>query len=227
MQITSLKGSPLSLQQLRIWSFQRDQQPYRAQCTFLLQGPLDQQVLQEALQNIIERHEIFRTTFYTLPGMDTPVQCVQDSTKIICQELDFEGLDPSIQAAQMDAIFTLMDEAPIESEGALPLHALLFKLSENSHALLLSLPSLCADAFTLRFLLGELSQGYAARMQGLDLADVAEVPLQYADVAPWQNDLPVEEDAEEQRAYWRQIDLAGLSPQRLPVEATQHRSIDG
>ena len=76
MQITDLKGSHLSSQQARLWSLQRQGHTYTALCAFLLKGELHKDALNAALLSIINQHEILRTSFYLIPGMDTPMQVV-------------------------------------------------------------------------------------------------------------------------------------------------------
>src|ERR1019366_3492864 len=74
---TSLRGSRLSLQQARQWTFARENQAaYQVQGVVLLEGSLVINHLKQALQKLIERHEILRTVFRALPGMDMPMQVV-------------------------------------------------------------------------------------------------------------------------------------------------------
>jgi hypothetical protein len=60
-----LEGYALSPQQERVWVLQQGAQglPYRAQCAVRVDGPLDLQVFTTALQQVVERHEMLRTTF--------------------------------------------------------------------------------------------------------------------------------------------------------------------
>ena len=82
MQMAGLKGSHLSFQQVRQWSLQGESQGYRAQCTILLEGELDRDRLQMAVQEVVSRHEILRTVFRFVPGMEVPVQVVVAHTEI-------------------------------------------------------------------------------------------------------------------------------------------------
>src|SRR5689334_7575069 len=82
MQTAMLKGSRLSLQQARLWSLQgRDQEVYCTQCAVLLEGQLQTATLQQALQQMVRQHKILRTTFYSLPGVDMPMQVVTSDTE--------------------------------------------------------------------------------------------------------------------------------------------------
>jgi hypothetical protein len=74
----------------------------------------------------------------------------------------------------------------------------LIKQSENSYVLLIDLPSLCADTTTLNQMVIEISRTYN-RLVNPSSADASlstiNLPLQYADIAAWQNELFEAEEA--------------------------------
>jgi amino acid adenylation domain-containing protein len=94
--------------------------------------------------------------------------------------------------------------------------AKLVALSEQRHVLVLTLPALCADAWTLKNLVGELSRAYAA--PGGE-AETADDPLQYVQFSEWQNELLEDEEEQSGRDYWRRQDPAEWAAPRLPFEA--------
>jgi len=62
MKPENIEGFPLSRQQKRLWQLQQqDGQAYAAQSAIQIKGKLDRETLKQALQRIIERHEILRT----------------------------------------------------------------------------------------------------------------------------------------------------------------------
>lgn len=101
MQATGLQGSPLSIQQARLWSWQRHNTVYRTVCAVQIQGLLDREVFRTGLQHVVERHEILRTLFYFLPGMDVPVQIISDDTLQPCPEINLAYLDASDQSRKI------------------------------------------------------------------------------------------------------------------------------
>ena len=74
-----IEGFQLSPQQKRLWLLQQESPAFCAQCAILIDGPLDHDRLQQALQRIISRHEILRTTFHRRPGIKIPIQVVSES----------------------------------------------------------------------------------------------------------------------------------------------------
>ena len=72
-----VEGFELSRQQKHVWLMQRDD-AFISQCAVSLDGPLDQDVLRQALRMAISRHEILRTSFRSLAGMKFPVQVIAE-----------------------------------------------------------------------------------------------------------------------------------------------------
>jgi len=84
MQELSIEGFPLSPQQKRLWPLQLlVPQTYQAECLVLIEGALDVAALRLALNQVVERYEILRTSFQSLPGMSLPLQ-------VVSQDLDRE-----------------------------------------------------------------------------------------------------------------------------------------
>jgi hypothetical protein len=77
---TEFEGFRLSPQQRRLWTLQEDDNghPYRVRGSVLIEGQLDSKTLKEALHQTILRHEVLRTTIRPLPGMEFPVQVINE-----------------------------------------------------------------------------------------------------------------------------------------------------
>src|SRR5262249_5829103 len=87
--------------------------------------------------------------------------------------------------------------------------------SPSRVALLLSLPSFCADAITLNNLVREMERSYLANQMNEPIKDEQ---TQYADFSQWQNELLEAEETEIGREYWRAQNLPPLNNFRLPLE---------
>jgi amino acid adenylation domain-containing protein len=220
MPKASLKGSHLSLQQARLWSLQGDPQMYRVQCSILLKGPFQSLLFRQALQQIVEQHEILRTVFHRLPEVDTPVQVVVEEAIYIYEEQVLEEFNSSQQQEALAQISAAEQAAPFDLLHGPLLRVRLLRLQSQEHILLITLPALCADVATLRILVTLLSQTYAALLQQQEMS---EDPLQYADAAAWQQDLLQEKDAHESIVFW-QRELLRLAD--LPVPFVAHGHLD-
>ncbi|HYG10819.1 MAG TPA: hypothetical protein VD835_12795, partial [Pyrinomonadaceae bacterium] len=80
MNENTIQGYRLSLQQQRIWRQQIEHDfssiDNSVCCVVRVPDALHLPHLASALQRLIARHEILRTTFHLLPGMSFPLQVV-------------------------------------------------------------------------------------------------------------------------------------------------------
>src|SRR5450432_1676940 len=97
MQKVTSKAFPLSVQQTRLWSLWQESQIYRAQCLLLLEGDLDRELFEHTIQYVLSRHDILRTLFYPLPGMELPMQIVSSQANFSCTVIHLEHEDKQQQ----------------------------------------------------------------------------------------------------------------------------------
>src|SRR5687768_1911559 len=83
-----VSGFPLSLQQRQLWRLQNESTAFRAQCVVLLKGNLDKKILAETVNEVVQRHEILRTTFRQIPGLKHPIQIITEDRPIELDEID-------------------------------------------------------------------------------------------------------------------------------------------
>ena len=75
---TEIQGFRLSRQQEHVWTVLEGGSSCFAQCVLRVQGDVQLNRLQDALQTILTRHDILRTQYLSLSGMRFPVQCVAE-----------------------------------------------------------------------------------------------------------------------------------------------------
>jgi amino acid adenylation domain-containing protein len=185
MQTLQTSGFRISDQQRRIWPGVGES-TLNAQCVLRIVGELDTGRLREALQAVVDRHEILRTTFPVPTGLRWPVQAVAEHGRILWRE-----------AAEVEACRAKDWSAPFDfAEGPL-VRASFVAVSASENILILTLPSLCADAASLRNIVRELRDGYAGE------APETEDAIQYIPLSEWQQAQQDGDDAEQGRAYWR------------------------
>ncbi|MGG6293707.1 non-ribosomal peptide synthetase [Leptolyngbya sp. AN02str] len=202
-----ITGFKLSPQQRHLWSLHPDSGAYVAQSVISLRGDVDEARLRAALEGAIARHDILRTTFVRPAGM-MPLQVVEarEEAQSYWQPLDWSlgGESEQTQKTQLEALLQAershryhLDQAPL-------VRAVWVRCSTQRHWLVLTLPSLCADAQTLNALFDELIHLYAGQA-----ADVSSVEVQYAEYAEWQNqvqqaDPQAEYEVRVGQNFWRQ-----------------------
>ncbi|MGQ4807001.1 Linear gramicidin synthase subunit D [Candidatus Entotheonellaceae bacterium PAL068K] len=217
-------GFRLSPQQRHLWLLQADAQsgtamqqgsrPYCSQCAVRIDGSLDTEALQGALRAVVDRYEILRTTFHRLPEMLLPVQVIAASQTPAMRAYNLSNLDDPGRQARLDALFQEGLEWPCDGIEN-PLYVSLLTWSANRHVLLLRLPALCADMATLSQLVKAISCAYVAASHH---EEVADEPMQYADLSQWLHELLEDEEAELEQTYWHKPELATLLTLRLPGE---------
>ena len=217
MQKETIEGFRLSPQQRHLWGLQQNksQQTYRVRGAILITGSLDREMLKKALQNVVNRHEILRTSFHSLPGMTLPLQAIASTGEIPISEHNLSGLSPEEQEAKIAALFQQLSLLPFDFERGSLWHISLVTLAQDKHLLLAKFSALIADSVTLKNLIRELSLSYSACACGEDSSDES---MQYADIAEWQNELLESEETAIGQEYWRKLNIESLDSLTLPWE---------
>ncbi|SHF44757.1 HxxPF-repeated domain-containing protein, partial [Seinonella peptonophila] len=179
---------PVSSAQKRIYVLQqldRNLMHYNMPCAFVLIGSVDVRRLEQAFQQLIQRHESFRTSFVIQEG--EPVQKVHPS-------LDFKlTVRAGTEAEARDWADQFM--RPFSLEQAPLFRTELIRLNPDRHLLLMDLHHIIADGVSIDLLLQQLTTVY----QGESLP---ELRIQYKDYAVWQQQWKETEDFQRQEAYW-------------------------
>ena len=102
----------------------------------------------------------------------------------------------------------------------LMLRAMLVRLRQQEHILLLTMHHIAHDGWSLGILFRELSELYTASVTGREPA-LKELPIQYADYSEWQRQWLQGEVFEQQLSYWKQ-QLEG-SQEVLPLATDRPR----
>src|ERR1700730_14490848 len=182
----STEGFRLSPQQTKRWLLRQGaaDQTFRAACAIELTGNLKQDILKAALDDIVRRHEILRTTFQRPAGIRTPFQVVAETLEPSWQAIDIASLNAGEQNAKIQDCFVDAGNRKFDFEQGPLLRVTLLKLSATRNVLTVSLPALCADSQTLTNIVRELGQLYEFRTGG---AELTGEPMQDTGFAEWQD----------------------------------------
>ncbi|AYN39399.1 amino acid adenylation domain-containing protein [Streptomyces dangxiongensis] len=212
---------PLSHAQHRLWMVNAIEEPgalYNLPLATRLRGELDTEALRTALADVVARHEVLRTLHTERGGL--PYQRILDPAEarpgLRVVTVAESALDGAVAAA-VRHVFRL--------DAELPLRATLLTLGPDDHVLVLVLHHIAGDAWSMRPLVRDLAEAYAARRTG-SAPQWAPLPVQYADYALWQRELlgdvrDPDSEAARQAAYWKDA-LAGL-PDVLELPAARPR----
>nr|WP_037679926.1 non-ribosomal peptide synthetase [Streptomyces griseus] len=210
---------PLSYAQQRLWFMSRldgGHTTYTVPWALRLTGPLDRAALEEALADVVARHEPLRTLCPDVRG--TPHQYVLDPGRA--------RPHPRVVRAtpeELPALLTATAGHRFDLATDLPLAVTLFDLGADTHVLLLLAHHIAVDGWSMAPLMRDLETAYAARSAG-HAPEWRRLPVQYADFACWQRALldPTDSDLmERQIAFWKEA-LRG-APEELPLPTDRPR----
>ena len=205
MSNNTTTGFRLSAEQERVCSQQGDT-PFVAQCTVIIDGVLNAGLLQQAINKVIQQHEILRTVYRRQTGLKLPFQVILDSSD-------------ALWADSSNAVWESVATPTLNLEAGPIVHASLHSIAVEKHTLTLTLPALAADSRSMINLVGEIGRAYAALLAN---GTVDDEIMQYVDIVQWQTDLLESEDTKACRDYWRDysrnIDPAAAAATTLPFE---------
>src|SRR5579883_2444726 len=181
MSVTELKGFQLSTQQTHLWTLQKHLSVDSLRAAISIEGQLNEAALLAGLQRVVDRHEILHTVFSLVPGTDVPMQVVADVHHWSYVRGDLGGLAEDEQRRQFDLLFASSGAASVRLEEGPLLSTWLWRCSPGLSFLVMRLSPLCADVYTLPFVIQELQDAYTAVLSGEEYN--VEEPLQYADVS--------------------------------------------
>jgi amino acid adenylation domain-containing protein len=202
---------PASYAQARFWLLERvaPRGAYTVPWEFRILGDLDATRLQGAIDQVVARHESLRTTF-VLEGA-APVQRVHSALPVVLLLDDLSTLPTGAAAIAADEL-ARSDVARSFDLSVGPLvRARLIRLADREHRFCLTLHHIIVDEWSWEILLREIRECYDALTDGRR-ADLATLPIQYADYAVWQREWIESGGARDDSEWW----LKRLQPP-LPV----------
>ncbi|MBW5251544.1 AMP-binding protein [Streptomyces sp. P01-B04] len=195
---------PLSSVQQRIWFFYRLQPEatvYNVAGAARLRGRLDADLLRRCLGEIVERHEILRTTYGQTGGI--PMQTVHPFTGVELPTVDLTGLPEAEREAAARRRCQEETDRPFVLERDPMLRPMLLRLADDEHLLLICQHHIATDGWSLNVLIRELGERYSAHVRGVPV-DLPELPVQYGDFAAWQRGWLDDAAVRRQLDYWRE-----------------------
>ncbi|MEJ1935823.1 condensation domain-containing protein, partial [Nostoc sp. NIES-2111] len=192
---------------------------------FKLEGSVDTHIVRRALQSLVDRHEILRTTFHKSEAGF--IQRVHGSATLPFSAIDLSEADPSSTERLCDAIGGKEVDTPFDLAQAPLARAALVRTGPSTALLLLTFHSTVIDGWSVGLLSREFIANAAELSAGRPIA-TADVQLHYADFTLWQKaglDGPA---ALREQAYWER-QLQGLARFTVPHDrqlrhGTVHRS---
>ncbi|KAG7407124.1 Beauvericin nonribosomal cyclodepsipeptide synthetase BEA1 [Fusarium oxysporum f. sp. rapae] len=183
-----------------------------------MRGLVDIDALSRALMALEQRHETLRTTFEDHDGAG--VQVIHQTLSKKLRVVD---------ATDSDYLRLLEQEqtTPFDLTSEAGWRALLIRLSDTDYVLSIVMHHIVSDGWSIDVLRHDLSQLYAAALQGRDpLSAMNPLPIQYSDFAMWQKQEAQALEHEKQLDYWKK-QLADCSPAKLSTDFPRPALLSG
>jgi amino acid adenylation domain-containing protein/non-ribosomal peptide synthase protein (TIGR01720 family) len=210
-------GFEISPQQKSLCLLQQEgeKQKYKVTGTVLIEGHLDTIILEKVIQKTIQNNEILRTGFEEIPSLNIPVQVIHNHHNFCLNFYDLINFDAAKQEGKIEEIISQLNQISFDLEQGVVFHATLIKLNQDKNILAIAISTFCADAVSFHNLIQEISETYQSYFE---TKEINNEPLQYADLAAWQNELLAAPEAEVGKQYWQNKTLSHLVINKLPRE---------
>jgi acyl transferase domain-containing protein/acyl carrier protein len=216
---------PLTFHQADVWDFETSM-PGTARFTGVigisLKGNLAHAGVEFAVNQIMARHEVLRTTY--CPGANgQPVALVHPPQSLSIRLQDISHFSAEFRQRELLQSANRLVRTPFDLSHDVLIRVLLFKTGETEHVLMFSSHYIAVDGWTVGLIIKELGAHYEAYVEDHP-ADVPEVNLQCIDYAHWQRSQLSGHSLEPHLAYWREQLLDAAPQEPMPLDRPRPRN---
>ena len=161
------RSAPLSFAQQRLWflnQLEPDCPAYEEPTFIRLHGDVDRELVKSALVALVERHEILRTNFGTTDE-GSPVQLINGKQSVDLKIIELGESTGEAQEGELQRLIVRLSEQPIDLSRAPMLRAILVRLAENDHALVVITHRIVFDDWSNELLWREFAALYLSLIQ--------------------------------------------------------------
>lgn len=195
-----LQELPLSFAEEIHWK--RAQYPWQ---NFLygieLFGNLNLQILERSISDLLERHEIFRTTF--VEKEKRLVRQISSECKRAVHFFDFSAFSSDKQTKELNQLATSYREKKLDMRTLPLIEFTIIKISAERHILIALVSRIIVDGMSLVLILEEIAAHYKDQIEGKPLSSLEPLKVQYADFAFWQKRLYEQGLFQSEEEYWK------------------------
>jgi amino acid adenylation domain-containing protein len=171
---------------------------YNESQSLWLRGELAIDALQDALQQLVLRHEALRTTF----SPDGSHLCILASSTLDLLFLDWSELEPAERDARVAALQRQVVEQPFDLEQGPLFRVQIIRLQPQEHVVIMTAHHIICDGWSWAVLMTDLGNLYSALKQGI--APELEEPERFSDYALMLEQETSSDEAIATEQYWLQ-----------------------
>lgn len=169
-------------------------------CGWRVSGEIDLGALQQALDDVVDRHEVLRTAL--LSDEDGGHQVVRPPSPVTLEVSDLDSAGGTSRAVLAEEFLNELDARPFNVRELPHLRAALGRFDATDAVLVLATHHTSTDAWSLQVIMRDLAAAYAARVENRT-ADAAGA-VQYQEFARWQQEPAAGGRVDTARSYWRE-----------------------
>jgi len=207
-----------SFAQHRLWfidQLDRDSSGYHSAynmpIVWRLEGDLNPEMMRASIQNLLDRHSVFRTVFEDVGGLARVREV--DHCDLPWSMMDLGNVKTN---ELMDETWRLIQQeckAPFDISKAPLMRGLLLKHSENCAYLVITLHHIATDAWSIALMSEEILKVYRDLLAG-EVVVTSPQALQYQDFAHWQHQAWESGQMQVYEDYW----LKRMNPLPKPLD---------
>jgi amino acid adenylation domain-containing protein len=192
-----------SYAQQRLWFIDRidgRSNQYNMPACFDLEGELDVSALQSAVDALVQRHEVLRTSYREVDGAAT--QVIAPSVDSAIDYHDLRALPATQRDAAAAERLLAQARADFDLASGPVFRITLVRMDACAYRMLFNMHHIASDGWSVGVLIRDLAALYRAAA-GADGAALAPLPVQYGDYAQWQRAQLSPERYAALAGYWR------------------------
>ncbi len=172
---------------------------------FRLTGSLNTGLVERAFNEIVQRHEVLRTTLTGQSGTEQGGELLQEvhpELSICVPVTDLRHLSKTERDSEVDRISMREARWRFDLAQAPLLRVNLLQVEDEEHVLLVNAHHTVVDYASVGIIAGELGAFYTAYSRGLK-PSLADLPVQYGDYSVWQREQADGEAIKQELTYWK------------------------
>ncbi|MBD2201832.1 amino acid adenylation domain-containing protein [Calothrix sp. FACHB-1219] len=209
---------PLSFAQQGLWFINQlnpNSPTYNIPLIIRLQGWVNLIALEDSLNEIIQRHQVLRTSLTVVD--EQPVQVIHQAQPINLIVEDLRELPETERDRTLQSLAREFAQQPFDLSNHSLLRAKIWQINDKNYYLALTIHHIIADGWSVGVLIQELTAIYAAFSTG-KASPLLELPIQYGDFVNWQRKWLDSQRIQPLLTYWKQKLQGELPVLNLPTD---------
>jgi amino acid adenylation domain-containing protein len=194
---------PLSMNQEHLWRLDQiipGTHFFNIPYIFRLSGNLNVGALEQALREVVRRHEALRTVFDVVCGQ--PMQVVYEVTNVHLTCHDLRSMETDLISGRAAALILEEREYPFQLATGPLFRVTLVRLTETESLLLITIHHIVSDHWSMQIFSRELALIYEHIVRGKPLA-FTKPALQFADYVHWERRMLATGSLDKILGFWR------------------------